>query len=433
MTQDPRSERSFTGDSPKGDRSEEEIAAAIATRLNRILEPRGVRARVNVKADCLKILLSSARPLHQQTFAAFVQRQLQRSEVSSIHLVKLYGRQVGDEIPAWSEEFVPTLPEFQSESQIKAIVPHAVKPDYDFLRNLRTFQLAAVFPYRDVLGAELYNTPIVRLLLFFGLFPLLVDLVSDRANLAQVAWLLGIYYASIWGVVLYDLIKPAEFSWRMTLKCVLFTTFVGIPILLLVQRVPPFRDLYSAIGAGWIQRILGFVLGVGVLEEVCKAMPVYLFLLRSNQRRDPLTSAFYGSMSGLGFAIAEGATYSLVYRLGLAQGDLGLGSYMIVNTVRYVSLPLFHAMLAGIVGYFIGLAAINPSRQGAIIFIGVSIAATLHGLYNSFAGSVLGLLIIGFSILLFVTYLRRSQQMVNEMQKAELGDSMISTKADSGS
>jgi protease PrsW len=83
-------------------------------------------------------------------------------------------------------------------------------------------------------------------------------------------------------------------------------------------------------------------------------------------------------------------------------------------------LPLFHAILAGLVGYFMGLAAVNPSRQGAIVLIGLAIAVVLHGLYNTFAGSIAGLFIIAFTILLFVSYLRRSRQMVDEMQQAEV-------------
>ena len=289
-----------------------------------------------------------------------------------------------------------------------------------FWQALQSFQLDTLLPYRDLLSAELYRHYAVRLLLFLGLFPLIVNLVSEQVSVAQTAWLLGIYYACIWAVVLHDLIKPTQFSWRNTLKCILFTAFVGIPTLLLFQRVPPFSLLYHAIDDGSLwQRLLGFVFGVGVLEEACKALPLYLLLLRSGKLNDPHTSAYYGAMSGLGFAIAEGAAYSLRYAFGFSQGHLGLGSFVAANTIRFVSLPLFHAILAGIVGYFMGLAAINPSRQSALIFIGLAIAALLHGLYNTFASSFAGLFIIAFTILLFVTYLRRSRQMVEEMQQAE--------------
>ncbi len=397
------------------DRAHSGDPEAIATLLNQIFVPRGVTARVTLKEDSIQVLLVSERLLNQQAFVSYVQRQLISHQIPHLQVAEIYSQQLGETTPAWSQ----TVAIADSENGKMTRRNTSATQTRDFLTNLRSFQLEVIFPYRSVFDPDLYRLPIVRLLLFFGLFPLLVDLVADQATLAQMAWLLGIYYASIWGVVLYNLIKPSDFSWSDTLKCVLFTTFIGIPLLLTLQRVPPFNALYGAINRGFLFRLAGFVLGVGILEETCKGLPVYLFLLRAGKLSDPLTSAFYGAMSGLGFAIAEGATYSLVYGFGLSRGQLNLGTYVVANTIRFVSLPLFHAILSGIVGYFIGLAALNPARQGAILFIGVAIAAIIHGLYNTFAGGVVGLAMIGFSILLFVTYLRRSRQMMQEMQAAE--------------
>jgi protease PrsW len=95
-----------------------------------------------------------------------------------------------------------------------------------------------------------------------------------------------------------------------------------------------------------------------------------------------------------------------------------------VNTIRFVSLPLFHAIWSGIAGYFLGLAAINPSRQLHIILIGIAISAVLHGLYDSFASTSLptglvGVGILAFSILLFVAYLRHSRRIVAELEQVE--------------
>ncbi|MBF2074809.1 MAG: PrsW family intramembrane metalloprotease [Synechococcales cyanobacterium C42_A2020_086] len=402
-------------------------SAAIARWLNRSLQPRGVSAKVLLRDNCLKILLISSRPLDQTAFVQLIQRQINLLGLSAVKLVKVYSQETSASVPTWFCEFVPVAQRHSQTAVSSPDVPSPTtgaivkyKPEAaDFWQTLRTFQLDSVFPYRDVFSRELYRSNMVRLLLFLGVFPLLVNLLAEQASLAQVAWLIGIYYACIWGIVLYYLIRPVEFSWRNTLQCVLFTTFIGIPLLLLFQRVPPFNTLYHALSGGILFRLVGFIFGVGVLEEICKALPVYLLLVRPQKIKDPLTAAFYGAMSGLGFAIAEGAAYSLRYAFGLSRGQLGLGSYVAANTIRFVSLPLFHAILAGIVGYFMGLAVINPSRRNAILFIGVAIAAILHGLYNTFAGGIPALLIVGFTIVLFVSYLRRSQQLVDEMHRAE--------------
>ncbi len=398
---------------------------AIARLLNHELQPRGVTVRVHIQNQGLLVLLQSTRLLNQKTFTQFLYSRMTQINPATVDYMRVYAQLIGEDSPIWQDEIdlslgLPseklTLVSASPPGQLSR-VPE--QPPPDFFSNLRTFQLAAVFPYHDVFSNQLYKSPIVKLLLFFGLFPLAIDLVADPENLAQIAWLLGIYYASIWGVVLYGIIQPNQFSWRNVLTCVLFTIIIGIPILITLQRIPPFNLLYSMLEHGLPLRIIGFVLGVGLLEELCKGLPIQFLIMRNPQHRHPLTGAFYGAMSGLGFAIAEGVLYSFQYQLGLDTGYIGLSEYIVINTIRFVSLPLFHAILAGIVGYFIGLAAINPSRKGAILFIGVAIAALLHGLYNSFAGEFLGFAIVGFSILLFVIYLQRSQDMANEMQNAE--------------
>lgn len=379
---------------------------AIAAMMNRYFQPQGITAIAQIKdTACLQIVLESAAVPMQESSVRFIRQELSTWQPALVKTVRVSGRQTGDGFFAWEETF-PLL-----EAPLKA----------DFFTTLKTFKFTAVVPYHDVFSSELYSSNMVRLLLFFGLFPLVVSKIVNPASLEQTAWLVGIYYASIWGIVLFHLIKPLEFSWSTTLKCILFTAFIGIPLLLFFQHVPPFRYLYAAIGSrlGLIPRWIGFVFGVGILEETCKALPIYLFLLRSKKLQEPLTGAFYGAMSGLGFAIAEGGTYSILYALGLREGEINFSDYVLSNTIRFVSLPLFHAMLAGIVGYFFGLAAINRSRQGAIVFIGIAIAAVLHGSYNTFSNGLLGIGIIAFTILLFVAYLRRSQQMVEEMRDAE--------------
>jgi protease PrsW len=399
---------------------------AIAQMLDRYLQPRGITAKVLVRDQCLKILLASSRPLSQPAFVQFIQKQISGLNIPTIKLVRVYSQQTGEASPTWSQEFI--LPAFQPESPTPAkpkplalvVLPVQSQPSPSgFLSQFWGFEWRSFIPYKDLLNPELYRSSSIRLLLFFTLFPLAVNLFSEKATLTQTTWLLGIYYASILGVVLHHLIQPPQFSWGNTLKCLMFTAFIGIPILLLFQRVPPFSELYEASKLGFVPRLLGGVFGVGLLEELCKALPVYFLLLRQRQLSDPQSAAFYGAMSGLGFAIAEGAAYSIRYAFGLTAGNLGFGSYVAANTIRFVSLPLFHAVLAGIVGYFMGLAAINRSRQNLIVGMGIAIAAVLHGFYNALAGSLAGPLIIGFAILLFFTYLGRSRQMMAEMEQAE--------------
>ena len=79
---------------------------AIAALMNRSLQPKGITVvRSALKDSCLQILLESAQVPNQQALVAFVEQGLTRLGAASIKQVKLYGRQTGEEFPAWSQEF----------------------------------------------------------------------------------------------------------------------------------------------------------------------------------------------------------------------------------------------------------------------------------------------------------------------------------------
>lgn len=406
----------------------QEEAIAIANLLNQTLEPIGITARTALSNENLHLVLESEQVPNQAEMLVLVREKLADSKPLSIDKIVVYGQRQEAETPDWEQTLdpnsIPEAAESTRQAHENSQEPLPEKKPFQrsqFLASLKTFRFSSVIPYQEAIKPELYNSGIVRLLLFFSLFPWAMRFFVGDAGLEKTAWILGIYYASIWGIVLRSLIKPRQFSWGNTLKCVAFTAFIGIPILLFVQQIPFFRLLYIASDqSSVLLQLFGFVIGVGVLEEVCKALPVYLLLLRPGKLSDPLTAAFYSAMSGLGFAIAEGASYSALYAFALVQREVDFGNYVLLNTLRFISTPLFHAIWSGISGYFLGLAAINPSRQQPIIVIGIAIAATLHGLYNTFAGELLALPILVFSILLFVAYLNRSKQMVEEMAQAEL-------------
>jgi RsiW-degrading membrane proteinase PrsW (M82 family) len=398
---------------------------AIALWLNRTLHPRGVTVKVRIKAGVLKILLTAHRPLEQQAYVQLLQQQIRELDLPHLDRLKIYCQHSEQNRPTWVAEVF--LASEQAES--KALVPASLNEEVELApveisrperaeasRPRQKFPLAVLLPYRDVFRPGLYRSAIGRRLLFLALVPLLINLLTEQVSLAQTAWFTGIYYAIVWSLLLYHLIKPTQVSWIHAIGCVLFTVFISIPLLLLVQRVPPFNALYQATGQPLPSRLIGFVLGVGVLEEVCKAIPLFSLMRRDRKRNDLHTVAFYGAMSGLGFAVAESGAYSVQYAIGLTRGQIDLGMYLAANTIRFVSLPLFHAVLTGIVGFFIGLAIHSPGRRFALLIMGLAIAAVLHGLYNAVSGGFPGLCIIGFSIALFIAYLDRSPQMVQHLE-----------------
>ena len=78
---------------------------AIAVLMNRSLQPKGITAKVTSKAGCLQVLLEAEQLPEQKVWVAFVRSGLTSLDAKSIEKVKVYGRQLGEDIPAWSAEF----------------------------------------------------------------------------------------------------------------------------------------------------------------------------------------------------------------------------------------------------------------------------------------------------------------------------------------
>jgi hypothetical protein len=80
-------------------------AQAIGVLINRSLQPKGINAKIAFKNSCLKVMLESTLVPEQQVLVEFIRRGITGLNISSVKIVQVYGRQIGEEFPAWSEEF----------------------------------------------------------------------------------------------------------------------------------------------------------------------------------------------------------------------------------------------------------------------------------------------------------------------------------------
>ena len=292
-------------------------------------------------------------------------------------------------------------------------------------KNQNPLKLATVFPLAVWLRDKPWNMVWVRWFLIYALLPLGVTMFinQENDNIQFAAWFFGLYFAVLWLLVLYMSMRPGNIDKVLLAQIGIFTAFVGVFIVLVFQLVPPFNLLYrDAFSGGFVMRTLGFVLGVGVLEEAVKALPVYLFAFRSREDLNPLQFSFCGVVSGLAFGVAEAVTYTYSYVNHLQSGDFGPGAYIIVQFLRLITLPLLHACWSGIMGYFIGLGYRYKGPQRSLIFFGLAITALLHGLYDSFAktrlfGAAGSIVIAAISLILFVSYVRTSNLISEQIQE----------------
>lgn len=308
--------------------------------------------------------------------------------------------------------------------------------------DFKSLDYGVLVPFRDIFSVSLLRKKAVQWVVCFGLFPLLLLVIKKqcRWSFEGSAWWLGGYFCLFWAAYFYGILQPPRHVWQRSVKWAFFTVVVGIPLLLVSQRLPIVASLYTGTKSGSLTfRLAGFVLGVGILEETCKALPL-LFALCKKEAIPLKNGIFLGMMSGFGFALAEVVQYSLDYwsqnvslnALAIAQaidnstdfaGRVSVtafdsqmrqvvpalvevsGNVLLTQIVRFMTLPLLHACWAGIVGWFIATASHRTEKSWPVVIVGIAFVAVLHGLYDTFSSEFWGIAVAATSLLIFMGYL----------------------------
>jgi len=79
---------------------------AIASLINRSLQAKGIKAKVDLKNSCLQVMLESPELPNQPALVDFLKQGVTGLGASSIQRVKVYGQILGADFPAWNDEFV---------------------------------------------------------------------------------------------------------------------------------------------------------------------------------------------------------------------------------------------------------------------------------------------------------------------------------------
>jgi RsiW-degrading membrane proteinase PrsW (M82 family) len=111
------------------------------------------------------------------------------------------------------------------------------------------------------------------------------------------------------------------------------------------------------------------ILAIGPIEELAKALPFILVVIRFRELNEPLDGFIYASFIALGYAAVENWQYLdyLTQREALARGFVG---------------PVVHILFASIWGYWICQAHLRCRSVMRATAVGVTIAAMLHGFYD---------------------------------------------------
>jgi RsiW-degrading membrane proteinase PrsW (M82 family) len=128
---------------------------------------------------------------------------------------------------------------------------------------------------------------------------------------------------------------------------------------------------------------VGFTLGVGLCEEIVKALPVlFHYQTTSPENRWPWrTACMVGLLSGIGFGVSEGIHYSSDMYNGILGGQVYL--------VRFISCVALHAVWSGAAAVFIfrhqgQLGQVENFFSGMFTWMAmVAVPMVLHGFYDT--------------------------------------------------
>jgi RsiW-degrading membrane proteinase PrsW (M82 family) len=249
---------------------------------------------------------------------------------------------------------------------------------------------------------------------------------ATTSTFDDVAWIFAAYFAIAWLLLLGVIIRPEHVTRPM---------LVVLTVIALVTQVPLAVTLEVALH-GSTANLFPSIFTVGIPEELAKAIPVIgvaLIYWRRRQSLAPRDYLFLGAVSGLVFGASEVVHYFTVNGVNafyatvrsdvpsinqlINTGHSASSSvfsvlifpvlYFVLEFVwRFLTDPISHACWSGLTGYFIGLAATGRYKWYQVAWIGVAIAAILHGLndWSRVNGHPLWIVVVAVSGILFLGY-----------------------------
>lgn len=258
-----------------------------------------------------------------------------------------------------------------------------------------------IVPKKDFITKDILKDKRLIYLAFLGLAP--AFLIRFTFSTWLTFYCISLYFSVLSAVFFLLIFKTNQVKTKLTI-IIFFSTQIAAYFLSTVQLLSGINVLYALTKAtNIISRFIGFTLGVGILEESIKALPLLFILKNTKQPLIPQTMVYYGLISGIGFGVLEGVFYQTTTNITLNYNDA-----FFMNIARLTSLPFLHAVWAGIAGYFLSFSFLYPLYRTSFWLLAIIIPAFLHGFYDTFGWSLLGLASTFISVVLLMFYLKRS-------------------------
>lgn len=270
---------------------------------------------------------------------------------------------------------------------------------------------------------KILRDPVFWIVTTLGILPLLIVTLNDIDM--QLTGLL-FFFALIWGGVFRGFVLKSSEKFTLPVIAFFFTGIIGMWLLAFSWNFHPKFYLEMPDHPNKFMALLGSILHTGITEELCKILPVAIYLLYKRRNASPYMALLIGVFSGLGFAAFENIGYSnLAIRRTVVLGahgvdmagadgfiegvSAGTKGAMINVILRSLSCVFGHAIWTGIFSYFLIMANTAGKRWVVLGFLGLAVPAIIHGTYNWLQGvqPVFAAIVMGAGFVLFYGYLSK--------------------------
>lgn len=135
-------------------------------------------------------------------------------------------------------------------------------------RWLDGLTFSTLLPVKAWYRSDFWRQGVGRWFLLLALAPwVILHLYQGSPSVNDAAWAFSGYFAVLWAMVFFALIRPGPLDRHLAAKVILASAIVGVPPAIVLEN-----NLDVSNG------IFSWIFGVGAPEEVAKALPVFVLM-----------------------------------------------------------------------------------------------------------------------------------------------------------
>jgi RsiW-degrading membrane proteinase PrsW (M82 family) len=271
--------------------------------------------------------------------------------------------------------------------------------------------ISSLLPLKAWWEGKAWSRGAPLLFLLFAVAPFIIlHSVGESGDIETVAWSFSLYFAVLWALAMWALIRPGKPNLTLLAKIGVASALAGIPLAIWLEQ--------QLMGGS---SLASYIYGVGVPEEIAKAAPVFvlMYVFAEGRKYTPRMFMYMGAVSGLAFGAMEAVKYSNGYVQNLLQGQQPVSSFSTELFWRLLCDSLFHACAAAISCYFIGLAVRHPRWRVQLISFGLGLVAVLHGMFDRYSSGYFQVAITALLLFIFIGYVISADEIESEVRRAD--------------